>query len=112
MDLQFDVWVGPLWELLRRVDMRPAAEGRYERNAMSEKNSGPQEGIKGVVEDVKGKAKEAVGTVTGRDDLINEGKAQQDKAEAQRDVAKREAEADAARGAAAAAEKRQEAHQR
>jgi uncharacterized protein YjbJ (UPF0337 family) len=27
-------------------------------------------GIKGVVEDVKGKAKEAVGTVAGRDDLI------------------------------------------
>ena len=50
-------------------------------------NSGPEEGIKGVVEDVKGKAKEAVGTVTGRNDLINEGKAQQDKAEAQRDVA-------------------------
>lgn len=78
---------------------------------MSEKNSGPQEGIKGVVEDVKGKAKEAIGTVTGRDDLIDEGKAQQDKAEAQRNVARKEAEAEAARGAAAAAEKRQKAHQ-
>ena len=51
-------------------------------------NSGPAEGIKGVVEDAKGKAKEAVGTVTGRDDLVREGKAQQDKAEAQRDAAK------------------------
>ena len=40
------------------------------------KNSGPEEGIKGVVEDVKGKAKEAVGTVAGRDDLVREGKAQ------------------------------------
>lgn len=78
---------------------------------MTEKNSGPQEGIKGVVEDVKGKAKEAVGTVAGRDDLVEEGKAQQDKAEAQRDVAKKEAEAEAARGAAATAEKRQEANQ-
>lgn len=78
---------------------------------MSEKNSGPAEGIKGVVEDVKGKAKEAVGTVTGRDDLVEEGKAQQDKAEAQRDVARKEAEADAARGAAAVAEQRQKAHQ-
>ena len=40
-------------------------------------NSGPEEGIKGVVEDVKGKAKEAVGTVTGRGDLTEEGKADQ-----------------------------------
>jgi uncharacterized protein YjbJ (UPF0337 family) len=78
---------------------------------MSDKNSGPEEGIKGVVEDVKGKAKEAVGTLTGRNDLTEEGKAQQDKAEAQRDAAKKEAEADAARGGAAAAEKRQESHQ-
>ncbi|MFA5708533.1 CsbD family protein [Mycolicibacterium sp.] len=74
-------------------------------------NSGPQEGIKGVVEDVKGKAKEAVGTVTGRDDLTEEGKAQQDKADAQRDVAEKEAEAESARGAAKAAEKRQETNQ-
>ena len=58
------------------------------------KNTGPEEGIKGVVEDVKGKAKEAVGTVTGRDDMVREGKAQQDKADAQKDVAKKEAEAD------------------
>jgi uncharacterized protein YjbJ (UPF0337 family) len=74
-------------------------------------NSGPQEGIKGVVEGAKGKAKEAVGTVTGRDDLTKEGKAQQDKADAQRDVAQKEAEAESARGAAKAAEKRQEAEQ-
>ena len=40
-------------------------------------NSGPEEAIKRVVEDAKGKAKEAVGTVTGRDDLVREGKAQQ-----------------------------------
>jgi uncharacterized protein YjbJ (UPF0337 family) len=78
---------------------------------VTDKNSGPEEGIKGVVEDVKGKAKEAVGTVAGRDDLTEEGKAQQDKAQAQRDAAKKEAEADAARGGADAAEKRQEAHQ-
>ena len=79
---------------------------------MTEKKSGPEEGIKGVVEDVKGKAKEAVGTVTGRDDLIREGQAQQDKAEAQRDVARKEAEAEAARAGAAAAEKKQQAYQR
>ncbi|WP_319431144.1 CsbD family protein [Mycobacterium sp. RTGN5] len=76
-----------------------------------DKNSGPEEAIKGVVEDVKGKAKEAVGTVTGRGDLINEGKAQQDKAEAERDAAKKEAEADAARAGAKAAEERQKANQ-
>jgi uncharacterized protein YjbJ (UPF0337 family) len=74
-------------------------------------NSGPEEGIKGVVEDVKGKAKEAVGTVTGRDDLTEEGKAQQDKADAQRDAAAKEAEAEKARGEAKAQEKRQESHQ-
>ncbi|MBN3513367.1 CsbD family protein [Mycolicibacterium nivoides] len=79
---------------------------------MTEKNSGPEEGIKGVVEDVKGKAKEAVGTVTGRDDLVREGKAQQDKAEAQKDVAKKEAEAESARAGAKAAEQREQAHQR
>lgn len=74
-------------------------------------NSGPQEGIKGVVEDIKGKAKEAAGTVTGRGDLAAEGEAQQDKAEAQRDAAKKEAEAEAARGGAKVAEKREQQHQ-
>ncbi|GAA2543836.1 microaggregate-binding protein 1 [Mycolicibacterium diernhoferi] len=78
---------------------------------MSDKNSGPEEGIRGVVEDVKGKAKEAVGTVTGRDDLVREGEAQQDKAEAQRDAAKKEAEADSARAGAKAAEERQKSEQ-
>ncbi|WP_395307802.1 CsbD family protein [Mycobacterium sp. AMU20-3851] len=78
---------------------------------MSDKNSGPEEGIRGVVEDVKGKAKEAVGTVTGRDDLVREGEAQQDKADAQRDAAKKEAEADSARAGAKAAEERQKAEQ-
>jgi uncharacterized protein YjbJ (UPF0337 family) len=78
---------------------------------MSNENSGPAEGIKGVVEDTKGKAKEAVGAMTGNDSMTEEGRAQQDKADAQRDAAKKEAEADAARGGAKAAEKRQESHQ-
>jgi uncharacterized protein YjbJ (UPF0337 family) len=78
---------------------------------MAESNSGPQEAVRGVVEDVKGKTKEAVGTVTGRDDLVREGKAQQDKAEAQRDAAKKEAEADSARAGAKAAEERQKKEQ-
>lgn len=78
---------------------------------MADSNSGPAQAVKGIVEDVKGKAKEAVGTVTGRGDLINEGEAQQDKAEAQRNAARKEAQAEAARGAAEMAEKRQQANQ-
>jgi uncharacterized protein YjbJ (UPF0337 family) len=78
---------------------------------MADSNSGPAEGMKGVVEDVKGKAKEAVGTVTGRGDLTEEGKAQQDKAEAQRDAAAKEAEAEKARGEAKVQEQRQKSHQ-
>jgi uncharacterized protein YjbJ (UPF0337 family) len=77
---------------------------------MAEK-SGPKEGVEGVVEDIKGKAKEAVGTVTGRGDLTKEGEAQQDKAQAQRDAAKKEAEAESARGGAKAAEERQKSNQ-
>ena len=74
-------------------------------------NSGPEEAVKGVVEGVKGKAKEVLGAVAGRDDLYREGQAQQDKAEAQRNAAKKEAEAEAARGSAEAAEERQKSHQ-
>lgn len=63
---------------------------------MSDK-SGPEEGIEGVVEGAKGKIKEVAGAVTGRDDLKREGQAQQDKADSQREAAKKEAEAEAAR---------------
>lgn len=76
------------------------------------KDSGPENAVKGVVEGVAGKAKEVVGAVVGNDDLKHEGQAQQDKADAERDVAKKEAEADAARAAASAAETREEAHRR
>lgn len=78
---------------------------------MTDKKTGPEAGISGIVEDVKGKAKEAVGTVTGNDDLAREGEAQQDKADAERDVAKKEAEAESARAGAKAAEERQKAEQ-
>lgn len=77
---------------------------------MAEK-SGPQEAVEGVVEGAKGKAKEVIGAVTGRDDVKREGQAQQDKADAQRDAAKKEAQAESARGGAEAAEERQKAHQ-
>ena len=52
------------------------------------KDTGPESGAKGVIEDIKGKAKEVAGEVTGNESLENEGRAQQDKAQAQRDVAK------------------------
>jgi uncharacterized protein YjbJ (UPF0337 family) len=81
-----------------------------QEESMSDK-SGPQEGVEGVVEGVKGKAKEVIGAVTGRDDVKREGQAQQDKADAQRDAAKKEAEAESARGGAEAAEERQKANQ-
>jgi uncharacterized protein YjbJ (UPF0337 family) len=77
---------------------------------MAEKN-GAAEGISGVVEGVKGKAKEVAGAVAGRDDLRREGEAQQDKADAQRQAAEKEAEAASARSAAEANEARQKAQQ-
>ncbi len=78
---------------------------------MGDQKSGPKEAVEGVVEGVKGKAKEVGGTLTGRDDLAQEGKAQQDKADAQRDAGKKEAEAESARGGAKAAEERQKQNQ-
>lgn len=78
---------------------------------MADKDSGPESGIKGVVEDAKGKLKEAAGTVTGNDSLKREGEAQQDKAEAQREVAQKEAAAEKARAKAEAHEARQRAEQ-
>lgn len=78
---------------------------------MTDKHSGPAEGVKGVVEDAKGKAKEALGAVSGQDRLTREGRAQQDKAESQRDVAEKEAEADRARTQARIDEERQKNEQ-
>jgi uncharacterized protein YjbJ (UPF0337 family) len=73
--------------------------------------SGPEAGVKGVVEDAKGKLKEAAGSLTGNDSLKQEGQAQQNKAEAEREVAGREAQADKARAEAAAAEAEERSHQ-
>jgi uncharacterized protein YjbJ (UPF0337 family) len=78
---------------------------------MADTNKGPAEAVMGVIEHVLGKAKQIIGIVIGRGDLVSEGEAQQDKAQAQRDAAKREAEAEAARGSAKTAEKRQKSHQ-
>jgi uncharacterized protein YjbJ (UPF0337 family) len=76
---------------------------------MADEDSGPAQGVKGVVEGVVGKAKEAAGAVTGSDSLKEEGKAQQDKADAEREVAQKEAEAEKARAEAKAQEQRQKA---
>ncbi len=78
---------------------------------MSNNDTGPEAGIKGVVEGVKGKVKEAAGALTGKDELRKEGQAQQEKADAQRDVAVKEAEAEKARGVADAREAEQRSHQ-
>ena len=47
-----------------------------------------------------GRTRLAASSVPGRDDLAREGRAQQDKAENQRDVAKKEAEAEKSRATA------------
>lgn len=78
---------------------------------MADKDSGPEAGAKGIVEDIKGKAKEGVGTVTGNDSLQREGSAQQNKAQSQREVAGKEAEAEKARAKAEADEARERAEQ-
>ncbi|MGW4244143.1 microaggregate-binding protein 1 [Nocardia sp. NPDC004722] len=79
---------------------------------MSEhEKSGPREGAEGLVEGVKGKAKEAAGAILGNDNLREEGRAQQDKAEAQRDAAKKEAQAAKDRAVAEAERQRQRAQQ-
>jgi uncharacterized protein YjbJ (UPF0337 family) len=65
---------------------------------------GPEAGLRSVAEDITGKAKEAAGAVTDNDSLQAEGRAQQDKADAQREIAANETEAEKAHGKAAAAE--------
>lgn len=79
---------------------------------MVDVNSGPVQAIRGIVEGVLGKGKEFIGTVIGSNDLVNEGEAQQDKADAQRSVARKEAAAEKARGKAKAAEARERAEQK
>jgi uncharacterized protein YjbJ (UPF0337 family) len=78
----------------------------------TDRKTGPQEAIRGIIEGAIGNAKQLVGTILGRGDLVLEGEAQQDKGDAQRNAAKNELAAESARGAAKAAEKRQQAHQK
>ena len=78
---------------------------------MSDKKSGPREAVESVVEDVKGKAKEVAGSLSGNEEREREGRAQQDKAASKREVAQKEAEAEKARAAAKESEIEQRVHQ-
>jgi uncharacterized protein YjbJ (UPF0337 family) len=80
-----------------------------EEDTMSD--TGPEAAAKGVAEEVKGRAKEAVGAVTGNDSMKHEGDAQQRKADADRAVAEHEAEAEQARAASDAHEAEERSHQ-
>lgn len=73
--------------------------------------SGAKSGLRGILEGIKGKFKEATGAVADKESLRREGRAQQDKADADREAAKRETQAARARAEAQVQETRQEAHQ-
>jgi uncharacterized protein YjbJ (UPF0337 family) len=62
-------------------------------------------------EDIKGRAKEAAGAVTGDESMKREGQAQQQKADAEKRAAEKEAEASAARAEAVAGEAAQRSEQ-
>jgi uncharacterized protein YjbJ (UPF0337 family) len=79
---------------------------------VSDKQSGPRAAVDGVVEDVKGKAKEVAGRISGNEEREKEGQAQQDKAAAQRMVAEKEAQAEKARSEAKAHEFEERSHQK
>ncbi len=65
--------------------------------------------LRGFVDKGVGLNKEVLGTVLGRENLSNEGKAQQERGSAHLKALKAEAQADKARGEAAVQEKRQTA---
>ena len=66
----------------------------------------------GAFEELKGKAKEAVGDLTNNPDLVREGQAQEDKGEAEREATEARVEAKAHEAKAKAAEAKQEAAER
>jgi len=68
---------------------------------MPKKRTGLEARATGVVEGIEGKVKEAGGAIIGNDDLRNEGRAQEHMANSEREVARKEAEADKARAAVA-----------
>jgi uncharacterized protein YjbJ (UPF0337 family) len=66
----------------------------------------------GVFEELKGKAKSAVGDVTDNPDLVREGEAQEDKGRAEREATEARAKAKAHEAKAEMHEARQEAAER
>ncbi|HET6664053.1 MAG TPA: CsbD family protein [Acidimicrobiales bacterium] len=74
-------------------------------------DSGAKSGLRGILEGIKGKFKEATGAVADNEHLRREGRAQQDKADAEREAAKRETQAARARAEAQVHEARQAAHE-
>jgi uncharacterized protein YjbJ (UPF0337 family) len=76
------------------------------------KDSTSRIGAEGVVEGVKGKTKEVAGALIDDEELREEGRAQQHKADEQRSAAKSEADAKASRSKAEAHEATQRSHQR
>jgi uncharacterized protein YjbJ (UPF0337 family) len=79
---------------------------------VSDQQSGPRAAVEGVVEDVKGKAKEVAGRISGNEEREKEGQAQQDKAAAQRTVGEKEAQAEKARADAKTHELEERSHQK
>jgi uncharacterized protein YjbJ (UPF0337 family) len=75
------------------------------------KDTGLEAGAKSAVEDVKGRVKEAASGLSGKDHLRQEGRAQQDKAAAERDVAANEAKGEKSRAEADAHEADQRSYQ-
>jgi len=73
--------------------------------------SGAKSGLQRILEAIKGKFKEATGAIADNDSLRREGRAQQDKADAEREAATRETQAARARAEARVQEARQEAHE-
>jgi uncharacterized protein YjbJ (UPF0337 family) len=99
-------------ERVRDLGSCALAQGAAAREeTVMAKDTGPESAGKGLVEDIKGKAKEVIGEVTGDDSKEREGRAQQDKARSEREVAEHEAKADAARSEASMREAEQRVHQ-
>jgi uncharacterized protein YjbJ (UPF0337 family) len=65
----------------------------------------------GAFDEAKGKLKEAGGSLTGSDDLRNEGQAQQEKGQKEDEAARLRAEANATESQAGDAKEREQGHQ-
>ena len=92
-----------------RANREDAAASKEGQHTMPD--TGPEAGANAAVEGLKGSAKEVVGDLSGKENLQQEGQAQQDKARAEREVAEQEAKAEASRAQAETLEAEQQSHQ-